>query len=81
MYGATSPEFQKKMSHWTTNAPLAAIRPSLDRQDLVDGAENAGGRPAYDTEVAGVIAMLCTADAAWCTGSTICANGGFKFST
>lgn len=38
-------------------------------------------RQAYDTEIAGVIAMLCTPDSGWCTGSTICANGGFKFST
>ncbi|KAK5138390.1 hypothetical protein LTR08_003451 [Meristemomyces frigidus] len=81
MYGATSQEFQQKMSHWTRNAPLAAIRPEVDRQDLVDQAENAGGRPGYDHEVAGVIAMLCTPDGGWCTGSTICANGGFKFST
>ena len=34
----------------------------------------------YESEVAGVIAMLCTPDSAWCTGSVICANGGFRFS-
>ncbi len=34
----------------------------------------------YDYEVAGVVAMLCTPDSAWCTGSVVCANGGFKFS-
>ena len=33
------------MSHWTRNAPLAAIRPDVDREDLVEQAENAGGRP------------------------------------
>ncbi|KAK5127575.1 hypothetical protein LTR85_006915 [Meristemomyces frigidus] len=81
MYGATSKEFQQKMSYWTKNTPLAAIRPDVDRQDLVENAEIAGGRPGYDHEVAGVIAMLCTPDSAWCTGSTVCANGGFKFST
>ncbi|KAK3068451.1 hypothetical protein LTR53_013960 [Teratosphaeriaceae sp. CCFEE 6253] len=84
MYGATSREFQQKMSYWTKNTPLAAIRPDVDRKDLVDNAEIAGGRPAspgYDTEVAGVVAMLCTPDSSSCTGSTICANGGFKFST
>ncbi|EME84907.1 uncharacterized protein MYCFIDRAFT_41802 [Pseudocercospora fijiensis CIRAD86] len=80
MYGATSPDFQAKMAGWTRNTPLAAIRPEVDRKDLVEGAENAGGRPAYDFEVAGVVAMLCTPDSAWCTGSVVCANGGFKFS-
>ena len=34
----------------------------------------------YDSEVAGVVAMLCTPDSAWTTGSVICANGGFRFS-
>ena len=40
-----SEEFQKKMSYWTRNTPLAAIRPEVDRKDLVDNAEIAGGRP------------------------------------
>ncbi|EGP82974.1 uncharacterized protein MYCGRDRAFT_101794 [Zymoseptoria tritici IPO323] len=81
MYAKTTKEFQGKMAGWTRNAPLAAIRPDVDRQDLVENAELAGGRPAYDYEIAGIVAMLCTPDAAWCTGSTVCANGGFKFST
>ncbi|CAK4034800.1 Versicolorin reductase [Lecanosticta acicola] len=80
MYAGTSDAFQAKMAGWTRNTPLAAIRPEVDRGDLVAKAENAGGRPAYDYEVAGVVAMLCTPDAAWCTGSVVCANGGFKFS-
>jgi len=80
MYSGTSRDFQQKMSYWTRNTPLAAIRPDVDRKDLVNNAEIAGGRPAYDYEVAGVIAMLCTPDSAWCTGSVVCANGGFKFS-
>ncbi|KAK6396764.1 hypothetical protein LTR65_008662 [Meristemomyces frigidus] len=33
-YAGTSQEFQQKMSHWTRNTPLAAIRPDVDRQDL-----------------------------------------------
>lgn len=97
MYAGTSREFQEKMSHFTLNTPLAAIRPDVDRKDLVEKAHFAGGRPVrhaicscndseanknkgYDFEVAGVVAMLCTPDSAWCTGSVICANGGFKFS-
>ncbi|KAM3420581.1 hypothetical protein BST61_g3843 [Cercospora zeina] len=80
MYAGTTPEFQAKMAGWTRNTPLAAIRPEIDRKDLADNAELAGGRPAYDYEIAGVVAMLCTPDSAWCTGSVVCANGGFKFS-
>ncbi|KXL44293.1 MAG: hypothetical protein FE78DRAFT_150554 [Acidomyces sp. 'richmondensis'] len=80
MYTRTSREFQQKMSYWTRNTPLAAVRPDIDSEDFIDNAEIAGGRPAYEEEVAGVIAMLCTPDSAWCTGSVICANGGFKFS-
>jgi hypothetical protein len=38
-------------------------------------------KQAYEHETAGVIAMLCTPDAAYTTGSVISCNGGFKFST
>jgi len=45
MYAGTTEEFQKAMSHWTINAPLTTIRPEVDRKDLVENAEIAGGRP------------------------------------
>jgi NAD(P)-dependent dehydrogenase (short-subunit alcohol dehydrogenase family) len=45
MYAGVSEEFQKKMSHWTINAPLTTVRPGVDRKDMVDNAEIAGGRP------------------------------------
>ena len=99
MYANASKEFQMRMASYTETTPLAAIRPSVDRKDLVDNAEIAGGRPvgccsrhfeysapanvlmqAYDSEVAGIVAMLCTSDSSWCTGSVVCANGGMKFS-
>lgn len=79
MYAGTTEEFQRQMSHWTKNTPLAAIRPT-DRQEFIDNAELAGGRPGTDADIAGVVAMLCTPDSAWCTGSVICANGGMRFS-
>lgn len=44
MYAGTSKEFQKGMSHWTKNTPLAAIR-DTDRQEFIDNVEIAGGRP------------------------------------
>ncbi|KAF2721447.1 NAD(P)-binding protein [Polychaeton citri CBS 116435] len=80
MYGGTDETFQKQMANWTRSTPLAAVRPGIDRQDFVDTADFNGGRPAYDHEVAGVIAMLCTPDSGWCTGSVVCCNGGFRFS-
>ncbi|GAB7365246.1 hypothetical protein MBLNU230_g6330t1 [Neophaeotheca triangularis] len=81
MYSNSGQEFQKKMSTFTRNTPLARVRDDVDDQSFVDNKEVAGGRPAYESEIAGVIAMLCSPDSAWCTGSVICSNGGFKFST
>lgn len=37
-----------------------------------------GRRPAFTSEIAGVVGMLCTPDGLWCTGSVVCANGGMK---
>ena len=45
MYAGTSREFQVKMSSWTKNTPLAAVREGVDREELVKDAEFAGGRP------------------------------------
>ncbi|KAL1992336.1 hypothetical protein VTN49DRAFT_4368 [Thermomyces lanuginosus] len=38
-----------------------------------------GRRPAFASEVADVVAVLCISDAAWCTGSVVNADGGCKF--
>ena len=80
MYDATGEDFQAQMKPFMQNAPLQAIREGIDEEKFVKDAERAGGRPAYASEVAGVVAMLCGEDSAWCTGSAVCANGGFKFS-
>ncbi|KAJ5151201.1 uncharacterized protein N7482_010453 [Penicillium canariense] len=37
-------------------------------------------RPAFTSEIAGTIDMLCSAEGGWTTGSVICANGGMKMS-
>lgn len=39
-----------------------------------------GMRPAFASEVAGTIDMLCSEEGGWTTGSVICANGGMKMS-
>lgn len=80
MYGGTSPEFQQQMKPFMQTAPLQKVREGIDDEVFVEDNENAGGRPAYDYEIAGIVGMLCTADSAWCTGSVVCANGGFRFS-
>ena len=74
-------KFEKINKPFMMATPLARVRPGIDDESLVKYEKGAGGRPAYDHEVAGIVGMLCTADAAWCTGSTVCANGGLKFST
>ncbi|KAH6680803.1 hypothetical protein B0J14DRAFT_471708 [Halenospora varia] len=62
---------------WTSHSPLCAVRDG-DDEDLKEGAEFVGGRPGYPSEIAGVVAMLCSADSAWCTGQVVCANGGMR---
>ncbi|KAI9790429.1 MAG: hypothetical protein M1835_000958 [Candelina submexicana] len=81
MWQGTTDEFKKGLWPWQQNTPLAAVREGVDDKGVLETAEIAGGRPAYESEIAGVVAMLCSEDAAWCTGSVVCANGGMKFST
>jgi NAD(P)-dependent dehydrogenase (short-subunit alcohol dehydrogenase family) len=80
MYGGTTDEFKARMSPFTKNTPLAAVRDGIDREIFVKEAPLAGGRPAYEEEIAGVVSMLCLPEAGWSTGSVVCANGGMKFS-
>ncbi|KAI1430496.1 short-chain dehydrogenase [Xylaria sp. CBS 124048] len=76
MYDSNSPEFLKDIGNWIRHAPLMRVRPGIDSQELVDAAERTGGRPAYMSEIAGIVAMVVSEDAAWCTGQVISANGG-----
>ncbi|KAL9598559.1 MAG: hypothetical protein Q9179_003871 [Wetmoreana sp. 5 TL-2023] len=80
MYLGTSADFQLQMKPFIQTTPLMKERKGIDPEDFVKDASKAGGRPGYDYEIAGVVAMLCSEDSAWCTGSVICANGGLKFS-
>ncbi|KAH6722406.1 hypothetical protein BKA61DRAFT_592477 [Leptodontidium sp. MPI-SDFR-AT-0119] len=78
MWAGTTAEFKKNLRPFIQQTPGSAIRPEIDDEDLVKDAENAGGRPAYVGEIAGVIGMLCTPDSLWCTGQVVCANGGMR---
>ena len=80
MYGETTPEFRDRMRPFIQNTPLQRARPGIDEEKYVEDAKPMGGRPGYDFEIAGVVAMLCSEDSSWCTGSVVCANGGMKFS-
>lgn len=81
MYGSVTDRFAAEMRPFIQTAPLMQVRDGgVDSEQAVRDAEKVGGRLGYDHEVAGVVAMLCTADAAWCTGSVVCANGGMRFS-
>ena len=78
MYAANTDEFKEGIKGWIMHSPLMRARPGVDAPDVIAeaNATAAGGRPAYTHEVAGVVGMLCTADAAWVTGQVVCANGG-----
>lgn len=88
MYFLTGEKFWKDLQGWQDNTPLSKVDPngsdleSLDPEKIRLIHEKMGGRrPAFTSEVAGVVAMLCTADAAWSTGSVVNANGGMRMTT
>ncbi|KAF3760656.1 NAD(P)-binding protein [Cryphonectria parasitica EP155] len=76
MYAANSDEFKAGIKGWIEHAPLMRARQGVDADEVVEEARTSGGRPAYVHEIAGIVGMLCTPDAAWCTGQVVCANGG-----
>ena len=80
MYPAADEEFLKEQKSYVLLAPLQRVREGIDEERFVQRAEKEGGRPAHPHEVAGIVAMLCSEDSAWCTGSVVCANGGMRFS-
>lgn len=78
MWAGTTQRFKNQLRPFIQQTPSSHIRPEVDDKDLVEDAENAGGRPAYVEEIAGIVGMLCTADSLWCTGQVVCANGGMR---
>jgi len=76
MYAANTDEFKAGIRGWIEHTPLMRARPGVDPDEVVEEAISSGGRPAHTSEVAGIVGMLCTPDASWCTGQVVCANGG-----
>lgn len=81
MYGGTNDEFRLRMKPFIQSAPLMRVREGVDDDRVIQMAKEEGGRRATGDEIAGVVAMLCSEDAAWCTGSVVSANGGLTFTT
>ncbi|MCJ1313444.1 hypothetical protein MMC25_007122 [Agyrium rufum] len=77
---ASSPEFLDAVRPIMMLTPLAPTREGVDRPEIMELGKKLAGRPAYPSEIAGVVGMLCSQDSGWCTGSTICANGGMYMS-
>lgn len=76
MYAANAPEFLEDIHGWILHTPLMRAREGVDPDDVVRYAKESGGRLAYTKEVAGIVGMLCSEEAGWCTGQVVCANGG-----
>ncbi|KAL5361690.1 hypothetical protein BJX96DRAFT_176470 [Aspergillus floccosus] len=85
MYFATGEEFWKQMQGFQDATPLSKMLAddpklgALSQEQIRLINEKMGGRrPAFTSEIAGVVGMLCTTDGLWCTGSVVCANGGMR---
>ena len=83
MYFNTGEDFWTQIQGHQNSTPLSQMRevdePILGQEQAALVREKmAGRRPAFTSEVAGVVGMLCTQDGAWCTGSVVCANGGMR---
>ncbi|TVY31911.1 L-xylo-3-hexulose reductase [Lachnellula occidentalis] len=79
MWGGLTDAFRDNMYPYIKLTPGMAVRDSDDEETKVVG-KALGGRPAEVGEVAGIVAMLCSRESAWCTGQVICANGGMRMS-
>jgi 3-oxoacyl-[acyl-carrier protein] reductase len=79
MWGGLTDEFRENMYPYVKLTPTMAVRDD-DDEETKEAGKSLGGRPAEAIEIGGIIAMLCSAESAWCTGQVICANGGMRMS-
>ncbi|OJJ49656.1 hypothetical protein ASPZODRAFT_128148 [Penicilliopsis zonata CBS 506.65] len=86
MYFKTGEGFWNQIQGFQDNTPGAKLEDNLvektdelsDEQVTLIREKMGGRRPAFTSEIAGVVGMLCTQDGGWCTGSVVCANGGMR---
>ncbi|RAH43676.1 SDR family NAD(P)-dependent oxidoreductase [Aspergillus brunneoviolaceus CBS 621.78] len=88
MYFATGEAFWRQMQGFQDNTPGSKmveddplVGQLTEEQKQLIKEKMGGRRPGFTAEVAGVVGMLCSEDAGWCTGSVVCANGGLRFTT
>lgn len=90
MYERAGPVFWNINQPYVDVAPLASYSSKRDdlnfdteekkRFDKVVSEGMGDRRPGLPDEIAGTVDMLCSAEAAWTTGSVVCANGGMRMS-
>ncbi|CAK7204974.1 L-xylo-3-hexulose reductase [Sporothrix eucalyptigena] len=90
MYEQAGPSFWTINQPYVDAAPLAAYggEKAVLKMAGADAAkfdklvreQMKARRPAFTTEIAGTVDMLCSPESGWTTGSVICANGGMKMS-
>lgn len=79
MYMNVADEVKQGLALWNPLTPLVAVR-ETDSPEVQELGRKFGGRAAYDHEIAGMVATICSPESGWCTGSLISANGGLSFS-
>lgn len=90
MYRQTDETFIKGNQKYVDAAPLAAYTgeeevkamagEEAEEFDKIIRERMGNRRPAFTSEIAGVVGMLCSEESSWTTGSVVCANGGMKMS-
>ncbi|KAJ5281332.1 Short-chain dehydrogenase/reductase SDR [Penicillium angulare] len=86
MYFLAGEDFWKDIQGFVDNTPGSKLDESdpdtmsriKESQVQIIKEKMGGRRPAFTSEVAGTVCMLCTPDAQWTTGSVVCANGGMR---
>lgn len=94
MYANAGQKFWSINQKYADATPLASYNGDPDTIARASGGDSAKGqefdrivregmggmRPAFAEEIAGTVAMLCSEEGGWTTGSVICANGGMRMS-
>jgi NAD(P)-dependent dehydrogenase (short-subunit alcohol dehydrogenase family) len=86
MYFNAGEDFWRDIQGFQDNTPMSKLDESnaetmgrlTGEQARLIKEKMGGRRPAFTSEIAGVVCMLCTTDGGHCTGSVICANGGMR---
>ncbi|KAJ5183965.1 hypothetical protein N7492_001581 [Penicillium capsulatum] len=86
MYFAAGEDFWREIQGFMDNTPGSKLDETdadtmsryTPEQAKIIKEKMGARRPAFTSEIAGVVGMLCTPDGQWTTGSVVCANGGMR---